>query len=157
MALQPRRTVTCLDVLVMSHKETGSVPLSYRCSHEHRSLTQLSCRVSSSLSPPSPRSEESVSDSMTRSQTLVLASTSSLSAPLATAHCRGNNCRKRRETACSGVFTEVWSEPRAQKETHWQKISTAEEHLESLLYASERISGPPGEKFIASGTSVNLD
>lgn len=55
-------------VLMMSHKETGSVLLSYRCSHEHHTVTQLSWRISSSLSlslssPSFPQqSDKSVSD-----------------------------------------------------------------------------------------------
>lgn len=82
-------------VLMMSQKETRSVPLSYRCSHEHQSVTQLSWRISSSLSLAlflcSPRqSDKSVSDLMAGSETPASASTSSSSGPLAALHCRGN-------------------------------------------------------------------
>lgn len=80
--------------------------------------------------------------SMTRSQTLVLASTSSLSALLATGHRRGNNRRERRgAAACCGVFTEVWSEPGALKETQCHKLSTVEK---SLFYTSwQTVPRPP--------------
>lgn len=85
----------------MSHKETGSLPLSYRCSHEHRTVTQLSWRISSSLSlsslvlPPSPRqSGKSVSDLTPGSETLVPAWTSFSSGPLAALRCRGKRAWK---------------------------------------------------------------
>lgn len=77
------------------------------------------CSVSSSLSLHPPAEWQSDSDSMTRSWTLVLASTSSLSAPVATDHCRGNNVGKsnqlREAPACSSVFAEVWSDPLSTK------------------------------------------
>lgn len=96
-------------VLMMSQKETGSVPLSYRCSHEHQTVTQLSWRISSSLSLAlflcSPRqSDKSVSDLMAGSETLVSASTSSSSGPLAVLHCRGN---QHSNDALYDIVTEV--------------------------------------------------
>lgn len=69
-------------VLAMSHKETGSAALSYRCSHKHRRLNERSSTILLHANPI-VLGEESVSNSMTRSPTSVAAPTSSLSALLA--------------------------------------------------------------------------
>lgn len=69
-------------VLAMSHKETGSAALSYRCSHKHRRLNERSSTILLHANPI-VLGEESVSNSMTRSPTPVAAPTSSLSALLA--------------------------------------------------------------------------
>lgn len=63
-------------VLAMSHKETGSAALSYRCSRQHRRPTEPSSALLLHATPIL-RGEETVSDSMTRSPTPVSASASS--------------------------------------------------------------------------------